>query len=42
MIALLDGDLVAYRCAASAESDPVDIAIIRADRLMRDILEATE
>lgn len=42
MISLIDGDLVAYRCSASAESDPVDIAIIRADRLMRDILEATE
>jgi DNA polymerase-1 len=42
MQGLLDGDLIAFRCAASAESDPVDIAIIRADRLMRDILEATQ
>lgn len=41
MIALIDADIVAYRCAASAESDPLDIAIYRTDKLMRDILQET-
>lgn len=43
MIALIDSqsDIVAFRCAASAEIDEKDIAILRADKLMRDILEAT-
>ncbi len=50
MIALLDGDLVAYRCAASCEKrnkegeitelDPIDIAVLRADKLVKEILEA--
>lgn len=38
--ALIDGDIVAYRCAASAENDDLEIALLRADKLMRDILEA--
>lgn len=42
MLALIDADIVAYRCAASAEKEPLDIAILRADRLMRDILEKTK
>lgn len=42
MIALIDSDLVAFRCAASAESEPEEIAILRVDKLMRDILQATE
>lgn len=41
MIALIDGDIVAYRCAASAENEPEDIAILRTDRLIREILEVT-
>lgn len=41
MQSLIDGDLVAYRCAASAENDGLDIAVLRADKLMRDLLEAT-
>lgn len=41
MIALIDGDLVAYRCAASAENESLDIAISRADKLMRDLIEQT-
>lgn len=40
--ALIDSDLVAYRCAAASENDPLDIAILRADNLMRDILEVTQ
>lgn len=41
-VALIDGDIVAFRCAASAENDPVEIALLRADKLMRDIIEATQ
>lgn len=41
MIALIDGDIVAYRCAASAEDEDESIAILRTDILMRDILTAT-
>lgn len=42
MIALIDGDLVCYRCAASAENDPFDIAVIRANELLDRILIETE
>lgn len=42
MIANIDGDLLAYPCAASAENDPVEIAIQRCDSLMRNILESTQ
>lgn len=42
-IALIDADLVAFRCAATVqEYEPVDVAIYRVDVLMRQILEATE
>jgi DNA polymerase I len=41
MIALIDGDIVAYRCAASAENDEVEIAIARCDELIRRILHDT-
>lgn len=42
-IALIDGDLVAYPCAASCgEEDPVDVALFRCDKLMREILEASD
>lgn len=42
MIALIDGDLVAYRTSASCkEDDPKEVAFQRADRLLREILEAT-
>lgn len=49
-IALVDGDLIAYRCAASCEKkekgevvslEPVEIAIARADKLVREILHDT-
>lgn len=40
-IALIDADIVAFRTAASAENDDLEIALLRADKLMRDILEAT-
>lgn len=48
MIALIDGDLIAFPCAASCEPtkakpdrEPLDTAIARADEKMRRILHAT-
>lgn len=42
MICLVDADIVAYRCAASCkEEDPLEVANLRADILMRQILEET-
>lgn len=42
MIALIDGDLVAYRCSASCkEGDPPEVAFQRADNLLRTILAET-
>lgn len=41
MIALIDGDLIAYRCSASAENDLLEISLVRTDKLIRDILEET-
>lgn len=42
-IALIDADIVAYRCAASNDvEDGEEIAILRTDKLMRDILYVTE
>lgn len=40
-IALLDMDIVAYRCSASAENDPVEVALFRIDDLVRRILHET-
>lgn len=45
MIALIDGDLIAFRCAASAENEEEHIAIARAEELLDQIItkvEATE
>ena len=42
MLALIDGDLVLYRCAASAENDPLEIAIHRAQELLDLLLVKTE
>lgn len=42
MIALIDCDIVAYRCAAASENEAVDIAMLRADKTIRDILDATQ
>ncbi len=42
MLVLIDMDIVAYRCAASAELDTEEIAILRADRLMQEILYVTQ
>jgi 5'-3' exonuclease len=37
-IGLMDGDMYAYRCSASAENDPIDVAITRLDLLVRESL----
>jgi 5'-3' exonuclease len=41
MRALIDGDLVAFINSISAEGDPCQIALLRADKHIRDILEYT-
>jgi hypothetical protein len=41
MKALIDGDIVCYRCAASAENDPVDIAISRMHGMVEEALQLT-
>lgn len=40
-LALVDADIVAFRCASSAENDPQEIAEVRVDELMRRILHET-
>lgn len=42
MIALIDQDLLCYRCAASAENDDLGIALYRIDELLDNILTKTE
>ena len=42
MIALIDSDLVCYSCAASAEQEPLEIALERADSLVERILYETK
>lgn len=39
---LIDGDIVAMRCAFSAETEPVYVAYSRADEMLDGILEACE
>jgi len=41
-IALIDMDIVCYRCAASAENDDLGIALWRQNELLDQILERTE
>jgi 5'-3' exonuclease len=41
MIALIDGDLVCYRNAASAENETVDVALWRCDDLIHNIMRRT-
>jgi len=41
MIALLDGDLIAYRNAASAENEPLEICLSRVDSLIDTIMRET-
>lgn len=42
MQALIDQDLLCYRCAASAENDDLGIALYRIDELLDNILTKTE
>lgn len=42
MKALIDGDIICYRSAASAEKDDQEIALIRASRTLQDILSVTD
>lgn len=41
MITLIDGDLITYRCAASAEKEDATVATARCDELIRRILSDT-
>ena len=41
MQALVDGDIVVYSNAASAELDPVEVAYMRIDQMMHSILDTT-
>jgi 5'-3' exonuclease len=41
MVALLDGDLIAYRNAASAENEPLEICLSRVDSLIDTIMRET-
>lgn len=41
-IALIDADIVAYRCAASAEHEGEEIALLRVEGMMQDILSRHE
>lgn len=42
MIGLIDADIVAFRVAASAENEPQEIALLRIDSMMNDILSTTD
>lgn len=42
MQSLIDADIVCYRCAASANDDTLDVACLRADNMMQEIIETTE
>lgn len=39
---LIDGDIVAYRCAASAENEEEWVAVVRTEKLLDDICKATD
>lgn len=41
-ICLVDGDIVAFRCAAASENDSFNVACLRADDMMRKILTACD
>ena len=40
-VAIIDGDMVCYRCAASCENEPLDLALERADSLIERIMYET-
>lgn len=40
--ALIDADIVCYRCAAASENEPRDVALLRASELMQRIINETK
>lgn len=42
MLALFDGDILAYRCSASAENDPVEIALHRINTMIDESMVLTQ
>lgn len=42
MLNLVDADIVAFRCAASAENDPVDVALHRVDVMLDETMVLTQ
>lgn len=42
MKALLDGDILTYRCAAASEETDMEICLLRLDRAVREVLYVTE
>ena len=42
MKALLDGDILAYRCAAASEETDEEICLLRLDRAIREVIYVTE
>ena len=42
MLALIDADIVAFRCAASAEAEPEEVALLRTEGMMQEILNGSD
>jgi len=42
MISLLDGDLIAFRCAATAENENEEVAVFRTNEFVENLLKLTE
>lgn len=42
MEALIDADTVAFRCAISAENEPEEIALLRTDKMLMDVLQLSD
>lgn len=40
--ALIDADIVSYRCAAASENEPKEVALLRASELMQRIIDETK
>lgn len=39
MTLLIDADIIAFRCAAVSENEPSEIAVLRTDQMLREILQ---
>jgi 5'-3' exonuclease len=42
LLALIDADIVKWRCAASAEQEPPEVALLRVETMMMEILNGTD